>query len=152
MVIDAKIYAIADKYELDGLKGVAKVAFTGAVYEHWDTDQFVGAAEVVYTSTPDSDRGLRDVVTALTWRKQMTLLARKDVQTLLGDVAGFSKDVMQEVCKAASSYATDCYCEDCNREVVPTIFKRCPKCSNWFPTLIGSAGEEDGSIAVRQWW
>lgn len=122
--MEARVYAIADKYELDGLKKAAIAAFTDALEMHWETVQFVVIAEVVYTGTPDSDRGLRDIVKDVTWSKQKTLLARKDVQVLLNDLDGFSKDLVQELCKTASSRAAPdymLYCEVCCERTLPRI-------------------------------
>lgn len=103
MVVEAKMYAMADKYELDGLKEVAKTRFAEALKRSYDTEEFVVAVETVYSTTPDSDRGLRDIVTAFTWSRQETLLARKDVQSLLNYLDAFSKDLVQEICRKASS-------------------------------------------------
>ena len=126
MVTEAKMYAITDKYGLGDLKEVAKMAFAEALGKHWDTDQFVVAVEVVYTSTPDSDHGLRDVVTTFTWGEQKMLLAREDVQELLKNLDGFSKDLLWEICKTVSRPAPPIRkCSWCRTPMVNMICSSC---------------------------
>lgn len=119
-----KMYAIADKYELDKLKEVAKTAFENAARHHWDTDEFVFAVRGVYTTTPESDRGLRDIVKNITWCHRDILLARKDVQEVLEKLEGFSMDLVRELCKTASSLAPPdygMYCEVCCERTLPAM-------------------------------
>lgn len=104
MVTEARMYAVADKYELGELKEEVKKAFAAAVkFWYVFTNEFLVAVEVVYTSTPDTDRGLRDVVQALTWRWKEEIFAEEDVQELLEDMDGFVKGWIRDFCKAASS-------------------------------------------------
>ncbi|KAL2158848.1 hypothetical protein VTH06DRAFT_4040 [Thermothelomyces fergusii] len=60
--IHAKLYALAEKYDMQTLKTLALEKFKEEVKFHWNTDDFVRAAEEAYTSTLESDRGLRNVV------------------------------------------------------------------------------------------
>jgi hypothetical protein len=63
LVLHAKVYAPAEKYEVSGLKEMAQRCFQiisncgGSC-----SKEFAQACEFVYTTTIDSDRGLRDVV------------------------------------------------------------------------------------------
>lgn len=63
LVLHAKVYALAEKYEVSGLKEMAQRCFQiisncgGSC-----SKEFAQAFEFVYTTTIDSDRGLRDVV------------------------------------------------------------------------------------------
>ena len=101
--MEARMYAVADKYELCEMKAEVKKAFVAAVkFWYCFTDQFLAAVEVVYTSTPDTDRGLRDVVQALTWRWKEEIFAEEEVQELLEDMDGFVKGWIRDFCKAAS--------------------------------------------------
>ena len=63
LVLHAKVYALAEKYEVSGLKEMAQRCFQlvsncGGCC----SKEFAQACEFVYTTTIDSDRGLRDVV------------------------------------------------------------------------------------------
>ncbi|KNB06389.1 hypothetical protein FOXG_07117 [Fusarium oxysporum f. sp. lycopersici 4287] len=63
LVLHAKVYALAEKYEVSGLKEMAQRCFQiisncgGSC-----SKEFAQAFEFVYTTTIDLDRGLRDVV------------------------------------------------------------------------------------------
>ena len=62
MIIHAKVYAIAEKYGIQGLKSTAISKFENEARKFWETDEFLQAVTEIYTSTVDIDRGLRDVV------------------------------------------------------------------------------------------
>ncbi|KAK4461260.1 hypothetical protein QBC42DRAFT_178888, partial [Cladorrhinum samala] len=62
LLTHAKVYALAEKYLIRGLKAVALRQFKAAAAVSEDIDDFFGAALVVYESTIENDRGLRDVV------------------------------------------------------------------------------------------
>ena len=61
-VAHARVYAIADKYGVGLLKDLAKARFELAMRDTADIPSLVAATEVVYASTPSSDRGLRNCV------------------------------------------------------------------------------------------
>jgi hypothetical protein len=58
----AKVYAIGEKYGIPGLKAIALSKFETLAKAYVNTNEFRIAAEEVYTSTIDEDRGMRDVV------------------------------------------------------------------------------------------
>ncbi|KAF4467529.1 hypothetical protein FALBO_5593 [Fusarium albosuccineum] len=63
LVLHAKVYALAEKYEVSGLKEMAQRCFQ--IISNCGgccSKEFAHACEFVYTTTIDSDRGLRDVV------------------------------------------------------------------------------------------
>ena len=60
LVINARVYAIAEKYELCSLKDVAKEKTVAALGDEWNTESFLMALEIAWTTTPISDRALRD--------------------------------------------------------------------------------------------
>jgi hypothetical protein len=62
LTIHATMYALADKYHVDGLSDVAKAKFESCLYHHVNSEDFVTAVQIAYSSTPDSNRGLRDAV------------------------------------------------------------------------------------------
>ena len=57
---NANMYAIADKYRIDALKDLARDKFSRILDAGWDITDFLEVIETVYTTTPASDRGLRD--------------------------------------------------------------------------------------------
>jgi hypothetical protein len=62
LTIHATMYALADKYHVNGLAEVAKVKFEACLRHHVDSEDFVSAVQLTYSSTPESNRGLRDAV------------------------------------------------------------------------------------------
>jgi hypothetical protein len=62
LTIHAAMYALADKYHVEGLGDVAKAKFESCLHHHVNSEDFVTAVQIAYSSTPDSNRGLRDAV------------------------------------------------------------------------------------------
>ena len=106
----AKIYSLADKYAISGLKRVARdairdtlndymyacdIAISGtyAYYGPWDS--LVACVKEVYTSTPHHDRGLRDLITS-TLRRNMHLFENEGLKALMLEIAQLSFDVLME--------------------------------------------------------
>jgi hypothetical protein len=78
MVTHAKVYAIAEKYQIMGLKTLARRKFATQVQCHHTSEEFPHAMAEVYESTIDSDRGLRDVIINA-FRQHPNLARRRDV-------------------------------------------------------------------------
>lgn len=72
--LHAKIYALAEKYGIPGLKELALEKFSAAAdyISSRDYDEFALATSVIYSSTIEGDKGLRDVVVK-------TILANKSL-------------------------------------------------------------------------
>ncbi|MCJ1438124.1 hypothetical protein MMC27_007511 [Xylographa pallens] len=106
MVLDAKMYSIADKYDLPDLKQKALKAFRPLLALHHSDPLFTEAASYVYGMTIDSDRGLRDLVKSLVWEERTVMLARKDVQECIMHTEGFKDDVLQSLFANPSAVGT----------------------------------------------
>ncbi|EWG54840.1 hypothetical protein FVEG_12947 [Fusarium verticillioides 7600] len=77
----AKVYAIGEKYGIPGLKAIALSKFETLAKAYANTDDFRIAAEEVYTSTIDQDRGMRDIVVN-TVEENIALLNNADFEAL----------------------------------------------------------------------
>ena len=64
--LHAELYAVADKYGLPPLADFAKSRFIATVRDSWDPYDFLQSIDAIYTLTPESNRGLRDVAVAQT--------------------------------------------------------------------------------------
>ncbi|CAA9957050.1 BTB domain containing protein [Pyrenophora teres f. maculata] len=62
LTIHATMYALADKYQVAGLGEVAQAKFETTLYHHYNSEDFVNATQIAYSSTPEWNRGLRDAV------------------------------------------------------------------------------------------
>lgn len=62
LLTHSKVYEVAEKYMVKGLKAKAILKFRDACRVFWNSPSFAEAARHVYSSTPDSDTGLRETV------------------------------------------------------------------------------------------
>lgn len=62
LTLHARVYALGEFYGVAGLKSLALRRFEEEVGMFWDTESFVQAADIAFTSTPDGDKNLRQVV------------------------------------------------------------------------------------------
>lgn len=60
--LHANVYAVAQKYDIDGLKIVAARKFKIALDANWTMENIIHAIQKVYKSTDEYDWGLKDVV------------------------------------------------------------------------------------------
>lgn len=65
---NALVYALAEKYDIQSLKDLAKDKFEARSALPWDDDNLCTMLEVVYSTTPSTDRGLRDVAACICLR------------------------------------------------------------------------------------
>jgi hypothetical protein len=62
LIAHATMYALGDKYQVEGLCELAKRKFESCLPNHAQFEDFITATQLAYGSTPDSNRGLRDAV------------------------------------------------------------------------------------------
>jgi hypothetical protein len=95
MLFNVKVYGIADKYEIWALQLLAEKKFAKAVRTCWDMDDFAHVVSEIYSSTPSTDRGLRDIVVDIAHENIEALLEKDDFLGVLEGTAGFAADVTQ---------------------------------------------------------
>ncbi|MCJ1245146.1 hypothetical protein MMC30_002347 [Trapelia coarctata] len=99
-VFDAKLYATADKYRVQTLKDAIEPSFTSrlsSVTERKNNPPMLILADllaVVYETTPDTDRGLRDPLAAFINEHRSWFLARKSVTAYMQRNHAFSLDIL----------------------------------------------------------
>lgn len=94
IIIHAKVYALADKYGIHDLKDVARAKFSEAASRDWDSSSFPRAIQTVYSSTPESNQGLRDIVVS-TISQHKELLERTEVETLAKEINALAFGLLQ---------------------------------------------------------
>ncbi|CAG8898379.1 unnamed protein product [Penicillium egyptiacum] len=94
ILFNVKVYAIADKFEVEYLKIQAKLTFVTLAQDHWNSDEFLTAACEAYKTTPKSDRGLRDVVVAVCQKHRKELRDRKAFEKLIEETPGLATDLV----------------------------------------------------------
>ena len=89
----AKVYALAEKYLIRGLKAVALRKFKAAAAVCLDVDDFLQATLEVYTSTIEDERGLRDVVVE-TLFKNSEWLDQEKVRAVIKELGALTYDLV----------------------------------------------------------
>lgn len=95
MVFNVRVYSIADKYDVQALKKQAKRKFENTVQNCWDMDDIPDAVAQVYASTLTSDRGLREVVSAVAGKNISRLLSKQKFRDVLQETTGFASDLVE---------------------------------------------------------
>ncbi len=89
------VYSIADKYDIQELKELAKEKFECLVKEQWVQDAFPEALRAVYGTTPGTDRGLRDIAARISYDNITELMSADSAfGRVLGDVAALGADLV----------------------------------------------------------
>lgn len=94
LVTHAKVYAIAEKYGISGLKSLASRKFAHQLELHVDSEELPDALQEAYESTVDSDRGLRDVIVQC-FREHPDLSLRKDVEGMVRETPGLAFELFR---------------------------------------------------------
>ncbi|KAH7016268.1 uncharacterized protein B0I36DRAFT_337159 [Microdochium trichocladiopsis] len=83
LLFHAKVYTMAVKYLIQGLQDLAVVKFkTAATMEVWGTQDFLSATKEAYNATPDTARGLRQVVLE-TFADHKDLLNKEETKVVM---------------------------------------------------------------------
>lgn len=94
LLVSAKMYEIGDKYDVLGLKQLALAKFSLACEKYWESQEFAPAAHYAFSTTPESDKGLRDIVTK-TIADHMKTLNSPAVEALLNEFNGLAMSVLK---------------------------------------------------------
>ena len=95
---NVRMYAMADKYSIWGLQSLAKAKFKENASTGWNDDHvlFSLAIREVYESTPEQDRGLREIVVETARKHIKQLRDRGDFNKVLKEVHQFTHDLLLE--------------------------------------------------------
>ncbi|KAF3031592.1 hypothetical protein E8E12_000805 [Didymella heteroderae] len=94
LVTHAKVYAIAEKYGIAGLKSLARNKFSYQITMHLNSPEFANVCQEVYESTFHNDRGLRDVIIQ-TFRANPDLSMREDVEMAVRETPGLAFELFR---------------------------------------------------------
>ena len=93
------VYAIADKYGISELQYLAKAKFRSLARSNPTLSCLGNVVRDVYSSTPDTNRGLRDLTSKVCATQISSDIALEEWQSLMLDVGNFSFDLFKEVMK-----------------------------------------------------
>lgn len=90
------VYAIADKYDIPGLRQVALEYFRARAKEcnQWPPDKFRDIVKTVYETTPESDRGLRDALVQMCYKERVYLAQIELYKDTAMEVNAFCWDLL----------------------------------------------------------
>ena len=132
MLFDVEVYSLAEKYDVSPLKLLTQDKFRKAVETCWDMDDFAQTVVAVYSSTPSTDRGLRDTIAEVTRDHIATLLEKCLFKEVLEVTAGFAADVIQLM--ASGSAKKKYRCPNCGSNweavIAPSTHYVCQNCRN----------------------
>ncbi|KAH6644293.1 hypothetical protein C7974DRAFT_459937 [Boeremia exigua] len=94
LLLHAKMYEMGDKYDVVGLKDLAKEKFGRACKHFWSTPNFAAAAHHAFSTTVEDDKGLRDIVSA-TICEHIELVNDPGVSVLLTQFSGLALGILQ---------------------------------------------------------
>lgn len=92
LVLHTQVYALGEKYDISSLKQLAKQKFEMAAACYYDAPELAEAIALVYQSTVDTDRGLRDIVLQL-FRRHPQLANTQDIYAVIKETPGLALDL-----------------------------------------------------------
>jgi speckle-type POZ protein len=96
IILNTRMYGLADKYEIPNLKGLATTKFELVARARWNSVEFPLSIKIIYKSTPLSDRDLWDIVTKLAVEHSMALFENNDTfLNMENKVVEFVRDVAE---------------------------------------------------------
>ncbi|EDU41348.1 BTB domain containing protein [Pyrenophora tritici-repentis] len=90
LLTHAKMYEIAEKYDVVGLKDLVKEKYDRACSKYWNAPSFAASAYHVFSTTLEHDKGLRDIVFKTIATHMQTLVKKPEVETLLTEFNGLA--------------------------------------------------------------
>ena len=143
MLFNVNVYQVADKYGVLKLKQRAKEKFEKIIEACWGMDDFPLTITEAYSSTPKTDRGLRDPLIRTALKHIEHLQKTEDFVQVLEET-GFSADIFQySISQSTNPSLTKYRCWNCDNQwqlenSVSLVY--CPTCgyskSNWIPNIV----------------
>ena len=116
----AKVFAMAVKYQADGLRELAAAKFKTNVTAggYWAHEDFLSAISIVYASTPEDVLDLRQVVEDVLHKHFDTLKVNEDMVAIVRGIEGLTYSLLDR------RSMTACSQEQC----IYTIVRSCARC------------------------
>ena len=97
LLVNANVYIIADKYEIEALKKLACLKYEEVLSDTWNTSYFSESASHVFENTVETDRILRDVIVQVASDHVKALLDRGEFVEMLKRHGDISAEIMRKV-------------------------------------------------------
>lgn len=123
------MYALADYYNIPGLKDLAKTKFCQAAQIHWNSPEFGEVIEIIFTSTPSGDRGLRQAVKEII-QGHLSVMEKPEIESIMRELPDFAYDllmIMREKSIIWNENITCIFCDNLGSMDGGPVMTRC-KC------------------------
>lgn len=97
LLINAQVYIMAEKYEIEGLKQLACTKYKEVLPSTWNSTLFSRTASLVYEKTVETDRMLRDIIVQGASDNLKLLLDRGEFVEMLKSHGDIATDIMHKV-------------------------------------------------------
>lgn len=98
-IMHAKVYALGCKYQIPSLQKTSLGKFEAAAVLAWGSEEFVHAVHLVCSTTPDSDKGLRDAAARVILEHDDELCNKPAMEAVIRSFDGLSYSLMKEQTK-----------------------------------------------------
>ncbi|KAF2721149.1 hypothetical protein K431DRAFT_346642 [Polychaeton citri CBS 116435] len=103
LTLHARMYAAAEKYGIHGLKVLALDKFKIQLTRHWDSFEFAEAIHIVYSTTPATDKDMREAVAdSLGWHSR--LLDKPEIEVAVMEINGLAYELLKRSRRAEPEY------------------------------------------------
>jgi hypothetical protein len=93
LCLHASIYALGKKYGIAGLKETSLQKFEDNTEVSWKIDAFYETIKIVFTSTTDHDKGLRDLVLRLLSLHRREVAGNPQMERVIREIDGLAYDL-----------------------------------------------------------
>lgn len=126
LTINARVYAIAEKYGVWSLKDTAIQKSADILKQMWNTNDLFTAIEIVWTSTPGSDRGLRECYLAAIVKHKHDLHKMEGFMEFVRSIDDMAGDILDAEWNEVGKSPFTIFCQTCR--VHQRVFRYCGYC------------------------
>ncbi len=99
-----RVFALADMFQMDELKMLAREKFEKQLQQHWISDTFSDCIRELYETTQLSDTAMRRAAVEVARIHAAQLYPQKAFQTLLREVGDFAVDMVGAITTGGKNY------------------------------------------------
>ncbi len=99
-----RVFAIADMFQINDLKTLAREKFEKQLQQHWISDTFPDCIREVYETTQQTDTAMRKAAVEIARIHTSQLYPQKSFQALLREVGDFAVDMVGAITTGGKNY------------------------------------------------
>jgi hypothetical protein len=117
LVLNAKVYVMAEKCDVSELKKLATVKYKAALQNEWNSPALAASLKVLYRETPEKDRLLKDVAMEFIGGHMKDLADRGEFMDLCKERHDFCLDLVKATAFQTLKAWPNCNCNEDVRKV-----------------------------------